>query len=268
MQMADPVSSNIDDFTRRDMTFGSKTKTVLISGTSGPAVIVMPEIFGPAPTLMRFCRWVRDAGFRVYCPAILGKPDASNEEKAPGPGTILSLCISRDFYLFAANRTSPVVEWLKELAHEAHRECGGPGVGVIGMCISGGFALAMAVDRVVMAPIVSQPGLPVMRHAAMQMSPDEWRAVGERIEKENLCVRGYRFAGDKLSRAERFETLRTKLGKGFIGTTLPDSAGNPTGLQPPHSVFTSCLIDEPGQPTRMAVDEVIGFFKERLAVPA
>jgi dienelactone hydrolase len=262
--MADPVSSNIDDFVRREMTFGGKAKIVLTAGSAGPAVIVLPEVFGIAPTLIRFCRWVRDAGFRVYVPALLGKPDASNEEKAPGIGTILGLCVSREFALFAANKSSPVVDWLKALAREAHRECGGPGVGVIGMCLTGGFALSMAVDPVVMAPVMAQPGLPVMRNAAVQLSPAEWRAVGERIAKENLCVRGYRFAGDKLSRAERFATLRERLGAGFIGTTLPDSAGNPAGLQPPHSVFTSGLIDAAGQPTREAANEVIGFFRERL----
>jgi hypothetical protein len=221
-------------------------------------------VFGIAPTLIRFCRWVRDAGFRVYCPAILGKPDASAEEKAPGIGTIASLCVSREIFLFATNRSSPIVDWLKALARQAHQECGGPGVGVIGMCLTGGFALSMAVDPVVLAPVMAQPGLPVMRNAAVQLSPDEWRTVGDRIAGENLCVRGYRFAGDKLSRAERFHTLQERLGAGFVGRTLPDSAGNPAGLQPPHSVFTSGLIDETGQPTREAVDEVIAFFRERL----
>jgi dienelactone hydrolase len=262
--MSDPVSSNIDDFTRREFTLGGKTKFVLTTGAVGPAVIVLPEVFGIAPTLVRFCRWVRDAGFRVYVPAIVGKPDASAEEKAPGLGTILGLCVSREIFLFATNRSSPVVDWLKALAREAHRECGGPGVGVIGMCLTGGFALSMAVDPVVMAPVMAQPGLPVMPRAAVQLSPEEWRAIGDRVKRENFCVRGYRFAGDKLSRAERFETLQQRLGAGFVARTLPDSAGNPAGLQPPHSVFTSGLIDEAGQPTREAANEVIGFFKERL----
>jgi len=258
------TDSDIHDFTRREMTFDGKTKYVLTTGTTGPAVIVLPEVFGIAPTLIRFSRWVRDAGFRVYCPAIVGKPDASAEEKAPGIGTILSLCVSREIFLFAANRSSPVVDWLKALARQAHQECGGPGVGVIGMCLTGGFALSMAVDPVVMAPVMAQPGLPIMRNAAVQLSPEEWRAIGERIEKENFCVRGYRFAGDKLSRAERFQTVQDRLGAGFVARTLPDSAGNPAGLQPPHSVFTSGLIDEAGQPTREAAAEVIDFFRERL----
>ena len=132
------------------------------------------------------------------------------------------------------------------------------------MCLTGGFALSMAVDPVVMAPVMAQPGLPVMKNAAVQLAPDEWRAVSDRIANDGLTVCGYRFAGDKLSRHERFETLRTRLGAGFVGRELPDSAGNPAGLQPPHSVFTSGLIDAPDQPTRQAADEVIAFFKSRL----
>jgi hypothetical protein len=36
----------------------------------------------------------------------------------------------------------------------------GPGVGAIGMCFTGGFALAMAMEASVLAPVVSQPALP------------------------------------------------------------------------------------------------------------
>jgi len=263
--MSDPVSSDISDFTRREMSFLGKSKTVYVGGTSGPAVVIMPEVFGIAPTLLRFARWVRGAGFRVYIPALLGKPDATNEEKAPGIGTILGLCVSREFRLFSENKSSPVVDWLKELARAAHKECGGPGVGVIGMCLTGGFALSMAVDPSVKAPVMAQPGLPALKHKAVQMAPEEWRAVNDRIAKDGLTVRGYRFAGDKLCRTERFATLRERLGKGFIGTELPDSAGNPAGLQPPHSVFTSGLVDAAGERTRQAADEVIAFFREKLA---
>ncbi len=263
--MSDPVSAAIDDFTRRELTFGGKTKIVLTSGATGPAVIVMPEIFGVAPTLIRFSRWVRDAGFRVYVPALLGKPDASNEEKAPGIGTILRICIAHEFRLFAANKSSPIVDWLKQLARTAHQECGGPGVGVIGMCITGGFALSMAVEPSVLAPVMAQPGLPVTNRAAVQMAPEEWRAVSDRIARDGLVVRGYRFQGDKLCRTERFATLKDRLGASFVGRELPESAGNPAGLQPPNSVFTSGLIDAAGQPTRQAADEVIAFFREKLA---
>jgi dienelactone hydrolase len=158
------AGSDISDFSRRDITLLGKTKPVLLTGAMGPAVIVIHEVYGFTPTLARFCRWVCDAGFRVYAPVLFGSPDAGNAEK-PTLGRILSLCISREFTLLAANKASPVTEWLRALARLAHEECGGRGVGAIGMCLTGGFALSMALEPVVLAPVLAQPGLPATRSA-------------------------------------------------------------------------------------------------------
>jgi dienelactone hydrolase len=244
------LRSDIDDFTRRDLALLGKTKPVLTTGSVGPAVIVIHEVYGFTPTLARFCRWIRDAGFRVYAPVLFGSVDTNNPERIR-LGRLLGLCNSREFYLFAAGKSSPVVDWLKELARLAHRECGELGVGVVGMCLTGNFDLAMAVEPEVLAPVVAQPGLPSYRSAAIDVSASDLARVRRRVEKEGLLVRGYRFEGDKLCRAARFETLQRELGNGFVGTTLPDSAANPKGRKPPHSVFTTELIDAaPRRPAR------------------
>lgn len=260
------LTSDIADFTRRDLSLLGKTKPVLITGTRGPAVIVIHEIYGFTPTLARFCRWVRDAGFRVYAPILFGEPDAGNAEK-PSRMRILSLCISREFTILRANKSSPVTDWLRALARLAHQECAGPGVGAIGMCVTGGFALSMALDPVVMASVLAQPGLPALSPAALDIAPADLARVQERT-RQGLELRGYRFAGDMLCPASRFATLRSAFGAAFAATELPDSAGNPAGMKaqgkPPHSVFTGDLIDVAGQPTRAAVDEVIGFFRRAL----
>lgn len=262
------LSADISDFARRDFTFNGKTRPVLITGDTGPAVIVIHEVYGFTPPLARFCRWVAQAGMRVYAPILRGTPDATNPERS-GLGTILSLCISREFTLFRANVASPVVDWLKPLARQAHEECGGPGVGVIGMCLTGGFGLAMAVDPVVLAPVLSQPSMPPRAPHALDISPADLACVKGRARDEGLEIRAYRFAGDTLAHPERFDTLRTEFGSAFKGTTLPDSAANPDSPllragRPPHSVMTGCLIDGPNEPTRQAADEVIAFFKARL----
>lgn len=262
------LTTDIADFTRRDMTFGGKTKPVLTIGNAGPAVIVIHEVYGFTPTLARFCRWLVDAGFRVYAPILLGTPDATNPEKITRT-RLLGLCVSREFTLFRTGRSSPVVEWLKPLAHRAHAECGGPGVGVIGMCLTGGFALSMAVDPVVLAPVLSQPGMPASSAAALDISADDLATVKRRTRDEGLTIQGYRFDGDPLSKAEKFTTLRREFGSAFCGTELPASAGNPDSPlgragRPPHSVFTSDLIDAEGEVTRAAVDQVIRFFTEAL----
>ena len=258
--------SDIADFSRREVALLGKTKPVLLTGATGPAVIVIHEIYGFTPTLTRFCRWVRDAGFRIYAPILFGAPDAGNAEKVT-PVRILRLCVSREFTLLAANKSSPVTEWLRALARLAHQECGGRGVGAIGMCVTGGFALSMALDPVVLAPVLAQPGLPVTKRAALDIAPADLAHVQART-RGGLEVHGYRFEGDTICRASRFQTLRTAFGPAFAGAELPDSAANPAGMKargkPPHSVFTGDLIDMPGELTRGAVDEVIAFFRKTL----
>ena len=264
------LTAGTADFTRRDITLSGKTKPVLTIGGSGPAIIVMHEVYGIVPTFTRLCRWIAQAGFRVYAPVLFGAPDTGNSTKIE-PSRIALLCISREFTMFASNKSSPVTDWLRDLAKLAHAECGGPGVGAIGLCVTGGFALSMAVDPILLAPVLGEPSMPPLNHAALDISPAGLACVKQRTREEGLTVIGYRFEGDTLSRGVRFETLRTELGAAFIGTELPDASGNPAGMRsqgkPPHSVFTGDLIDAPGEPTRAALDEVIAFFRKKLAGP-
>ena len=268
--MTDTLSPDLSDFTRRDFTANGMTKPVLFTGTTGPAVIVIHEVFGFTRPTARFCRWIAAAGMRVYAPVLLGSPDTSNPEKV-GVARLAGLCVSREINLFAAGRTSRIVDWLKPLARDAHAECGGAGVGVIGMCLSGGFALATAVEPAVLAPVMSQPGLPALKrnHAALDVSDADLAVIRRRAEAEELCVRGYRFEGDPLSPPERFARLQRELGGAFEGHVLPQSAGNPDGLKaqgrPAHSVFTTDLVDAAGEPTKEAAESVIAWFRERLS---
>jgi hypothetical protein len=127
----------------------------------------------------------------------------------------------------------------------------------------------MAIDPVVLAPVLAQPGLPATRAASVDISPADLARVEDRT-RDGLELRGYRFEGDTICQASRFQTLRTIFGPAFVGRELSDSAANPAGMKargkPPHSVFTGDLIDEAGQPTREAVDEVIAFLRKALSV--
>lgn len=188
----------------------------------------MHEVLGFRPTLARFCRWIARADFRVYAPIPFRSPDTTNTEKVK-ISRILGLCISREFIMLAANRSSPVTDWPRQLAHLAHQECGGPSVGAIGLCLTGGFALSMAVDPGHSCACPGRAKPPVMTPAVLDISPFDLDRVKARIGAEGLTIRGYRFQGDTLSRAPRFETLRTQLGTAFIGTELPDACGDPAG---------------------------------------
>ncbi len=260
----------LEDFNSRDVTLNGVTKVVHVSGM-GPAVIVLTEMPGISPQVARFSRWVRDAGFTTYMPSLFGRAGAvPNAEE--GIAVFRRACVSAEFRAFAGNQSSPVTQWLRALAKQAHEECGGPGVGAIGMCFTGNFALSMMLERSVLAPVLAQPSLPLGDPAGLDISPAELVAVRQRLEQDDLTVMAYRFEGDQVCRVERFAALSEALGDRFVSRTLPDSAANPD-VSPffqryvpfPHSVVTAHLIDEAGQPTTAARDEIISFFTLRLA---
>ena len=253
----------LDDFERRELTLCGETRRVYVAGT-GPGVIVMSEMPGIHPYVARFARWVRDAGFTVWMPHLFGD-DGRPLSTLYTLGSITRACISREFRAFAANQSSPIIDWLRALAAHAHPLCGGRGVGAIGMCFTGNFALSMMVEPAVRAPVLSQPSLPLMQRGGMHISPDELAQVKARMEREDLTVLAYRFAGDAFCRAERFAAYEQALGDRFVGRVLPDAAANPDApMKNPHSVVTVHLVDRAGEPTIQARDEILEFFRERL----
>jgi len=262
------------DFVAREITLLDVTKTVHVTG-AGPAVIVMAEMPGITPHVARFARWVRDAGFTVYMPSLFGRDGAVPDAQAAA-GVFRRACVSAEFKALGAGVTSPVTVWLRALARLAHAECGGPGVGAIGMCFTGNFALSMMLEPAMLAPVLSQPSLPLDDPGGLEISPEDLTAVAERLEREDLTVLAYRFEGDAFCRAERFAAYARALGGRFRPRVLPDSAASPgpkppfheSFVQTPHSVVTVHLIDEAGQPTAAARDEILAFFRNRLAPPA
>ncbi len=253
----------LDDFERRDLTFLGATKLVFVAGT-GPAVIVMTEMPCISPEVARFARFVRDAGFTVYMPNLFGDPG-----RAPthlyGIGELVKGCVSREFMALRANVTAPLTQWLRALAKDVFPRCGGRGVGAIGMCFTGNFALSMMLEPEVLAPVLCQPSLPIGRSGGIHSSPEDLAQIRARMEREDLVALGYRFEGDRFCRKERFDDYERALGDRIKLRTLPDSAANPANRMPnPHSVVTHHLIDREGEPTRQAVDEILAFFAERL----
>jgi len=118
----------LDDFEHRELTFLGQTKVVHVAGTgTGPAVIVMSEMPGIYSLVGRFARWVRDAGFTVWMPHLFGE-DGRPLSIGYGLSSMVRGCISREFRAFAANASSPVIDWLRQLAAHAHPLCGGRGV--------------------------------------------------------------------------------------------------------------------------------------------
>jgi hypothetical protein len=133
------------------------------------------------------------------------------------------------------------------------------------MCFTGNFALSLMLEPAVRAPVLSQPSLPLGRAGGMHIAKDELAAVKARMEREDLTVLAYRFEGDAFCRAERFAAYQAALGDRFVPRVLPDSAASPDApMKNPHSVVTLHLVDREGEPTRVALNEILGFFATRL----
>jgi len=266
LRLDDPL----DDFAPREIAIDGVAKRVHVAG-NGPAIIVMTEMPGISPHVARFARWVRDAGFTVYMPSLFGRDGAVPMEEE-GVAVFQRTCVSAEFNALKGGRSSPVTQWLRALARQAHGECGGRGVGAIGMCFTGNFALTMMLEPSMLAPVLAQPSLPLREPAGLEIAPEEISEIRERLAREDLTVLAYRFKGDQICRAERFAAYAAALGDRFVARELPDSAAN-TDVAPffsarvpyPHSVVTQHLIDEAGHPTIAARDEILAFFARRLA---
>lgn len=234
------------EFTAADMTFPTYRRG------SGPGVVVIHEVPGITPLVTEFADELVDAGFTVVMPSLVGTPGKA-PSTAYGAASLLKVCVAKEFTTFALNRTSPVIAWLRALARNLHLEVGGPGVGAVGMCFSGGFALGMMVDDIMLAPVLSQPSLPLpvgtRRGADLNLSPDDEAAVIERAAR-GCQVLGLRFTEDRLV-GDRFATLREKLGDAFIAIELPSDKRSD------HSVLTE-QRDDP------SVVRVLDFFREKL----
>ena len=243
----------LESWSQSSFTAAGFTRDVYRKG-SGPGVVVVHEIPGITPKVLAFAEDVVAAGFTVVMPSLVGTPgrEVSGRYLA---SSMTKVCIAREFSNWALNETSPIIGYLRALARNLHNDVGGPGVGAVGMCFSGGFALGMMVDDIMVAPVLSQPSMPFAvskkRSADLNLSPDDALVVARRAA-EGCQVLGLRFTGDKLV-GTRFAQLHELLGDSFIAVELPSTK------KADHSVLTE-QRDEP------SVQRVLDFFREKLQV--
>jgi len=257
------------DFDRRPTTFGGVSHDVYVAG-EGPAIVVLPEIPGITPEVADFARRVIDAGFTVWIASLFGTP---GKEFSQGYAvrTLARQCVRKEFLAFARGQRAPIADWMASLVAHAHEQSGGPGVGVVGMCFTGNFALGLAVDPAVLVPVMSQPSLPFgitpNHRADLHIDPDDLATVKRRTSDDGLCVIGLRFTNDPLVPAERFASLRAEFGDAFIGVEIDSSKGNAHGFGiRSHSVLTAEFRPDPEHPANQAHELVLDHFRKKLLV--
>ena len=245
------MSNVLTGWTKSSFSSASLTRDMYRKGT-GPVVIVVHEIPGITPAVERFANDVVDAGFTVVMPDLVGTPGQEVSGKYLA-SSMLKICVAKEFTTMALKQTSPIISWLRALARSLHNEIGGKGVGAVGMCFSGGFALGMMVDDIMIAPVLSQPSLPFVvgkaRGADLNLTPDDVAVITQRAA-DGCQVLGLRFTQDKLV-GSRFATLREILGDAFIAVEIPSQSPKD------HSVLTE-------QRDEASVQRVLAFFTEKL----
>jgi hypothetical protein len=221
---------------------------------SGPAVILIHEAGGLNWSTLDIADRLIDEGFRVLAPQIVG-PAYSSDEGSAGTN-IARLCVSREVHVLLTGRTSPIAVWLRALAADAKGDHAG--VGVIGMCFSGGFALAAAVDESVVAAVASQPALPwpVLPGSGsdLGLSPDDVACVLDRYRDGAFGLLAARYTEDKRSACARIERYKTLFGA--------DVVMEPIGIA--HSVLARAANPSPDREAVPVLTRTIELLKARL----
>jgi len=251
----------LSDYQKFAFTHGGRTRQVYRRG-NGPAVIIMHEMPGLHPLVIQFADRVAAAGMTVFCPNLFGEAGRPVSTGYALREMVMGICVRREFNVWATDQSSPIVDWLKALSRKAHEECGGKGVGAVGMCFTGGFALAMMTEPSVVAPVLSQPSLPLggKGAAGVGVTKAEIACARQRFKDEDLSMIGLRFKSDKLVPDARFETYKREFGDRFEAIELEDADAAPARMAP-HSVLTLHLKED--GPTKAAEQRVIAFFRER-----
>ncbi|HJP80425.1 MAG TPA: dienelactone hydrolase family protein [Pseudonocardiaceae bacterium] len=234
----------------------------------GPGVVLIPEVPGITPQVLGLADHLVDQGFTVLVPSPFGTP-GKPMTGGYALGVMARVCVAAEFRAFATNAHRPITDFLRAVAADLAERTPGKGVGVIGMCFTGGFALATAVEDAVLAPVLSQPSVPMPLGAARRADPglseEELAAVARRTSNDGLCVLGLRFSEDGVVPKDRFATLKARLGDAFEVIELDSAPGNPAGFgKRAHSVLTAEVREQPGHPALAARERVVEFLRDRL----
>lgn len=217
-------------------------------------MVLIQELPGIGKETLRLADRLIESGFKVVMPHLFGPL-----ERTSIIGNMARVfCLHREFRIFQANQSSPIIDWLRALCRKVRGEEKTKGVGVIGMCLTGNFAISLMGDDSVLASVASQPALPAFKQDALHMSPQEVDATKKRID-ETAPMLALRFEGDPGVTAAKFNCIHQAFNEENNERvrlkTLPGKG---------HSVLTLDFVDQEGHPTYQALQEVIAYFSNQL----
>ena len=242
------MSSNvqINDFTVSPVQIGEETLSVYRIG-SGPDLVLMHELPGMTPQCVTLARMLAGAGFAIHMPLFFGKPGDDSPIMFAA-----QICLRRQMFLFANGGGSPIVKWLRAYCSRIINRNGGKGVGVIGMCLSGNFAISLLAEASVLASVSCQPALPLGFRKASRSSLGVTKVDLDRAKRRNAAGNSLfclRFTNDCLSPPERFAAIKECFKTNFHELQIDFSPGNPHGISPrAHAVLTRDFCARTGIP--------------------
>lgn len=193
---------SIDGYTQEPFAHDREVRPVYWSAKTGHPVVLMHEIAGLTQETVEFANWLGEHGCRVVMPLLFGAPlQNSHLWMVTAP----LLCMRAEFNCLRSGTASPITEWIRALCRRVHAQHGGPGVGLIGMCLTGGFVLSLMADESVIAPVTAQPALPFLNRAGLDADEKTLRRAAARADRAPLL--GLRFAEDRVCRDERFAAI-------------------------------------------------------------
>lgn len=220
----------------------------------GKILVLIQELPGIGQETLALADRFVARGYKVVLPHLFGPIG-----KVSVAGNLFRVfCMRKEFKLFAKNESSPIVDWLKALCAKMKAVHKVKGVAVIGMCLTGNFAISLMAEESVLAGFASQPSLPLQKQGATHISEKDIAIIKTKLDQVGPMHCG-RFEGDKLCTAEKIDLLHRQFntdGKERIKFHEMPGKG--------HSILTLDFVDEEGHPTKKALEEVIGYFDRTL----
>jgi len=220
---------------------------------AGAPIVLLQELPGIGQETLSLADELVNAGFEVVMPHLFGPLG-----KTSVAGNLARvMCLRKEFHLMSRDRSSPITDWIRLLCRNVRDESGIDGVGVIGMCLTGNFAITLIGDESVLAAVASQPAMPFFRQGELHMSPADISQSRQALDSKGP-MRVLRFENDPLCTAQKSECIHRSFNDDASRVqeiTLPGKG---------HSVLTLDFVDKAGHPTREALNHVIAYFTQQL----
>ena len=183
---------------------------VYVSQNGTRPLIILHELPGMSPSFIKYCSEMADKGFKVYMPLMFKSPNTQMSNLQTG-----LFCLTWEFKkLFRARGSErharPFTAWLIELVDFVGANNPDAKIGVVGMCLTGSFAIAAIAAPNVNAAVVCQPSHPFFFGIkTLGLSNSQRTNAADRAQTlTRPCAKGYRFKDDHISRESHMSAVQ------------------------------------------------------------